>query len=194
MFDWEVRGTKLPSNGLWLNASKSESNPESITLVSGMYIVYSIVVWVHNWTIWANWSEVAKFFITVFYLGMSRTQDNLQMTFINQSVVISRAVTILRSNETYLWIGCLLLAMAVVTRVAPPAFGLGCDRRRVLQWYLRPVGMVAPMCAAQLTLCRPSFCYTHTFDVELATLLNRRVTPLVDSIEQSIYVHCENLC
>jgi hypothetical protein len=32
------------------------------------------------------------------------------MTFINRSVVISRAVTILRSNETYLCIGCLPLA------------------------------------------------------------------------------------
>ena len=47
------------------------------------------------------------YFIKVFYHDMSRTQDNLQMTFINRSVVISRAVTILRSNETYLRIGCL---------------------------------------------------------------------------------------
>lgn len=46
----------------------------------------------------------------VFYLDMSRTQDNLQMTFINRSVVNSRAVTILRSNETYLRIGGLPLA------------------------------------------------------------------------------------
>lgn len=35
---------------------------------------------------------------------MTRLLDNLQMTFINRSVVISRAVTILRSNETYLCI------------------------------------------------------------------------------------------
>lgn len=48
---------------------------------------------------------------------MSRSQDNLQMTFINRSVVISRAVTILRSNETYLRIGGLLLAMQ---QLVPP--------------------------------------------------------------------------
>ena len=40
----------------------------------------------------------------VYYLDMARLLDNLQMTFMNRSVVISRAVTILRSNETYLCI------------------------------------------------------------------------------------------
>ena len=44
----------------------------------------------------------------VYYLDMARLLDNLQMTFINRSVVISRAVTILRSNETYLCIEGLL--------------------------------------------------------------------------------------
>lgn len=45
----------------------------------------------------------------VYYLDMARLLDNLQMTFINRSVVISRAVTILRSNETYLCIEGLLM-------------------------------------------------------------------------------------
>jgi hypothetical protein len=54
--------------------------------------------------------------IWVFNLIMSWAQDNLQMTFINRSVVISRAVTILRSSETYLCIGCL--------RVLPPDCGI----------------------------------------------------------------------
>lgn len=65
-----------------------------------MYIVYSLVVLAYDRTISANGSEVANVFIEVFNLDTSRAQDNPQMTFINQSVVISRAVTILRSNET----------------------------------------------------------------------------------------------
>lgn len=48
----------------------------------------------------------------VFNLDMARLLDNLQMTFINRSVVISRAVTILRSNETYLCIEGLRKAFA----------------------------------------------------------------------------------
>ena len=48
----------------------------------------------------------------VYYLDMTRLLDNLQMTFINRSVVISRAVTILRSNETYLCIEGLLFKAA----------------------------------------------------------------------------------
>ncbi len=52
----------------------------------------------------------------VYYLDMSRTQDNLQMTFLNRSVVVSRAVTILRSNETYLRIACLRSCIEFVQR------------------------------------------------------------------------------
>ena len=40
------------------------------------------------------------------------------MTFINRSVVISRAVTILRSNETYLRIACLTFAGVACLRNA----------------------------------------------------------------------------
>jgi hypothetical protein len=41
----------------------------------------------------------------VFNLDMTQSHDYLQMTFINRSVVMNRAVTILRFHETYLRIG-----------------------------------------------------------------------------------------
>ncbi len=60
----------------------------------------------------------------VFNLDMARLLDNLQMTFINRSVVISRAVTILRSNETYLCIEGLLKALAGSKRPAAGFHGV----------------------------------------------------------------------